>query len=115
MPIFDDESSSPDGMPALFATYFSREAIPDTDPRDYVNAEARLTNAISYNWIHTLGGIVTSLITSGMTLDWLHEHAAVTWRMFHILVEDADGLYRWPTSPGCRWPSRSPPRAASEF
>ena len=97
--VFDDTTRSPDGMPGLFAPYFSREPVLDTDPGDYVNAEARLTNATSYNWIHTLGDVVTSLITSGMTHDWLHEHAAVTWRMFRILVEDADGLYRWPDRP----------------
>jgi hypothetical protein len=34
-----------------------------------------------------------------MTLDWLHEHDAVAWRMFRILVEDASGLYRWPDKP----------------
>jgi SAM-dependent methyltransferase len=97
--VFDEATGSPGGMPGLFAPYFSREPVLDTDPGDYVNAEARLTNATSYNWIHTLGDVVTSLITSGMTLDWLHEHAAVTWRMFRILVEDADGLYRWPDKP----------------
>jgi SAM-dependent methyltransferase len=97
--VFDDETGSPDGMPGLFAPYFSREPVLDVDPGDYINPEARLTNATSYNWIHTLGDIVTSLITAGMTLDWLHEHAAVTWRMFRILVKDADGLYRWPDRP----------------
>jgi hypothetical protein len=31
-----------------------------------------------------------------MTLDWLHEHDAVTWHMFDALVRGADGLWRWP-------------------
>ena len=34
-----------------------------------------------------------------MRLDWLHEHDAVPWRMFEILVKDGDGLYRWPDKP----------------
>jgi SAM-dependent methyltransferase len=97
--VFGDETGSADGMPGLFAPYFSREPIVDADPGDYVDPCARLTNATSYNWIHPLGDVVTSLIASGMTLDWLHEHDAVTWRMFRILVEDVAGLYRWPDKP----------------
>jgi len=34
-----------------------------------------------------------------MTLNRLHEHDAVLWRMFRILGEDAAGLYRWPDKP----------------
>jgi hypothetical protein len=86
-------------MPGLFAPYFSREPVIEMDPRDYINPDARLGNAAVYNWIHPLGDVVTNLIASGMSLDWLHEHDAVTWQMFGILVEDASGLYRWPDKP----------------
>jgi SAM-dependent methyltransferase len=97
--VFDDATRSPDGMPGLFAPYFSREPVVDKEGQDYVDPDARLVNATIYNWIHPLGDVVTSLITSGMTLDWLHEHDAVPWRMFRILVKDASGLYRWPDRP----------------
>jgi hypothetical protein len=43
--------------------------------------------------------VVTGLINAGLTLDWLREHAAVTWRMFDNLVADSDGLFRWPDQP----------------
>lgn len=97
--VFDDDTCSPDGMPGWFAPYFSRDPIINSDPGDYVDPDARLTNATTYNWIHPLGDVVTNLIASGMTLDWLHEHDAVTWRIFRILIEDAAGLYRWPNKP----------------
>ena len=97
--VFDDEAGSPDGMPGWFTPYFSRDPLVHTDPGDYVDPGARLTNATTYNWIHALGDIVTSLIASGMMLNWLHEHDAVPWRMFRILVEDAASLYRWPDKP----------------
>jgi SAM-dependent methyltransferase len=98
--VFDDAAQSSDGMPGLFTPYFSREPVIETDPRDYINRDARLGNAAVTNWIHPVGDIVTSLIASGMTLDWLHEHDGVTWRMFRILVKDASRLYRWPDK---RW------------
>jgi hypothetical protein len=97
--VFDDATRSPDGMPGLFAPYFSREPVIDTEGSDYVDPNARLGNATIYNWIHPLGDVVTSLIASGMSLEWLHEHDAVPWRMFKILVKDESGLYRWPDSP----------------
>ena len=97
--VFDDEAGSPGGMPGWFAPYFSRNPLVNADPGDYVDPGARLTNATTYNWIHPLSDVVTSLIASGMTLNWLHEHDAVPWRMFRILVEDAAGLYRWPDKP----------------
>jgi SAM-dependent methyltransferase len=97
--VFDDATRSPDGMPGLFAPYFSREPVVNTAGQDYADPGASLTNATIYNWIHPLGDVVTSLIAAGMMLDWLHEHDAVPWRMFRILVKDATGLYRWPDKP----------------
>jgi SAM-dependent methyltransferase len=97
--VFDDLTRSPDGTPGLFAPYFSREPVVDTEGSDYVDPDARLANATIYNWIHPLGDVVTSLIASGMNLEWLHEHDAVPWRMFKILVKDASRLYRWPDRP----------------
>lgn len=97
--VFDDATSSPDGTPGLFAPYFSDEPVIGTEGDDYVDHSARLANATIYNWIHPLGDVVSSLIASGMTLDWLHEHDAVPWRMFRVLVKDPSGLYHWPDRP----------------
>jgi SAM-dependent methyltransferase len=97
--VFDDATRSPDGMPGLSAPYFSHEPVVDTEGYDYVDSNARLANATIYKWIHPLGDVVTSLIASGMTLDWLHEHNAVPWHMFRVLVKDISGLYHWPDRP----------------
>lgn len=94
------EGALPTATPGFFAPYFSHEPVVDTEGGDYVDFNARLANAAIYNWIHPLGDVVTSLIASGMTLEWLHEHDAVPWRMFRILMKDASGLYRWPDT---RW------------
>ena len=79
--------------------YFSREPVIDTNPGDYVDPKARFANATTYTWIHPLGAIITCLLRSGLTLGWLHEHDAIPWPMFRILVKDAAGLYRWPDKP----------------
>jgi len=86
-------------MPGLFAPYFSRDPVVYAAHRDYIDPEARFSNPTTYTWLHPLGDIVTGLLDAGMSLDWLHEHDAVTWRMFEILVKDGTGLYRWPDKP----------------
>jgi SAM-dependent methyltransferase len=97
--VLDDAARRESVMPGWFAPYFSPEALVFDDPSDYADESARLTHARTYEWLHPLGAIVTALIDAGLTLRWLHEHAAVPWRMFELLVEDADGMYRWPDRP----------------
>ena len=97
--VFDDDVCQPDGMPGLFAPYFQREPFLLDDARDYADATARLRNSRTMQWVHPLGRIVTALLQAGMRLDWLNEHDGVPWRMFRILVRQADGIYRWPRQP----------------
>jgi SAM-dependent methyltransferase len=97
--VLDDAARREGAMPGWFVPYFSREALVFDDPSDYADETARLTHARTYEWLHPLGTVVTALIDAGLTLRWLHEHAAVPWRMFKLLVQDADGMYRWPDRP----------------
>jgi SAM-dependent methyltransferase len=97
--VFDDAQRLADGLPGYFAPYFQRDPVVTDDPTDYADRTARLRNTRQYNWMHPLGEIVTSLLEAGLSLDWLHEHDAVTWQMFSILIEGSDGLYRWPERP----------------
>ena len=97
--VFDDGKRLADGMPGYFAPYFQREPVVTEDPTDYADRSARLRNATQYNWMHPIGSVVTALLEAGLRLDWLHEHDAVTWKMFEMLVEGPDGLYRWPDKP----------------
>jgi SAM-dependent methyltransferase len=97
--IFDDEARLPDGMPGLFVPYFQGEALVLDDPRDYADDNARLGNSRTVQWVHPLGETVTGIIAAGMSLDWLHEHDSVPWRMFRCLQEGEDGAYRWPDKP----------------
>jgi SAM-dependent methyltransferase len=97
--VFDDAEQLAGGMPGYFAPYFLREPVVAEDPTDYADRSARLRNTTQYNWMHPVGSVVTTLLDAGLRLDWLHEHDAVAWKMFGILVEGPDGLYRWPDKP----------------
>jgi SAM-dependent methyltransferase len=95
--VFDDEARAADAaLPGWFVPYFQREALALDDPTDYADPAARLHNQRTYSWMHPLGETVSALIRAGLTLEWLHEHDCVPWRMFDCLVEGDDGMYRWP-------------------
>jgi SAM-dependent methyltransferase len=97
--VLDDAVAAPDGRPGFFDPYFSGQAVEYCETQDYVAGETQFANPTTYTWLHPLGDIVTGLIEAGMRLDWLHEHDAVTWRMYRCLVEDERGLWRWPDKP----------------
>ena len=95
--VFDDKKRGPAGMPGNYVPYFIGQPLRFDDPRDYADVSARLENATTYEWLHRIGEIVTSLLDAGLTLKWLHEHDSVPWRMFELLVKDTNGrMYRWP-------------------
>ncbi len=97
--VFDDSTAGSDGRPGFFAPYLGREPIVVVESRDYADPDARLENAITHQWIHPISDVLAALMDAGLRLDWLHEHDAIVWRMFACLIEDADGLYRWPDKP----------------
>ncbi len=97
--VFDDAVRLPSGMPGFFAPYFHNAPLVLDNPQDYADPAARLANVRTYEWIHPLGSVVSALIDAGLTLRWLHEHDSVPWKMFDLMVKDADGMYRWPDRP----------------
>ncbi|MGE0579244.1 class I SAM-dependent methyltransferase [Reyranella sp.] len=97
--VFDDLARLPDGRPGYFAPYFARQPVVSVDERDYADPTARLANAANVNWLHPLSDTVNGLLAAGLSLDWLHEHAQVPWRMFEILVRKGDGDWHWPDRP----------------
>jgi SAM-dependent methyltransferase len=101
--VFDDLRRSADnGLPGFLVPYFGPHDVPlvfDSD-RDYSDPEARLVHTRTYEWTHPLSLILEALQGAGLQLEFLHEHDAVPWRMFEILREDPDGMFRWPSE---RW------------
>jgi hypothetical protein len=94
--VLDDREKLPGGLPGFFVSYFSREPLILEQESDYADETARLVHATTHEWVHPLGETVSALIAAGLSLDWLHEHDAVPWRMFEMLRRDPDRLYRWP-------------------
>lgn len=51
---------------------------------------------ISYEWTHTLSDIITSLISAGLEIEFLHEHPFCAYGHFSTMKKDESGLWRLP-------------------
>lgn len=97
--VFDDLAGTAEGKPGWFLPYFGREPLVLEDSTDYAHSEARLRHAVTHTWLHPLADVIGALRGAGLSLDWLHEHPRLTWRMFRGLVRDSDGFWTWPDRP----------------
>jgi SAM-dependent methyltransferase len=75
---------TPKDAPLAFtdATSYTGDAIPEP--------------STDYNWLHPLSDIVTGLIEAGLTLEFLHEHDRLPWKLFPSMVPAENGLFRLP-------------------
>ncbi len=98
--IFDEAGQGGGGgCPGWFAPYLGRQFIPFEDAIDYADPSRPLANSATIVHLHPLSDILGALRRAGLRLDWLQEHARLTWAPFSGLVRDADGLFTWPDKP----------------
>jgi SAM-dependent methyltransferase len=65
----------------------------------YTGDATALAHTKSYEWNHALSDTLCGLIDRGLRIDFLHEHERLPWRMFPMMVEGDDGMFRLPE--GC--------------
>ncbi len=92
----DDRMKISDGRPGMFCPYFGTGPLHLHDPTDYAAPDARLENAGTVEFQHTLSDIIMALTNAGMTLRRFHEHAEVPWKMFDMLEPKQDAMFGWP-------------------
>jgi SAM-dependent methyltransferase len=79
-------------------SYFEElEPYVDDAGATYADRDARLANARSYDWNHSIGEIVTAVLDCGLQVITLSEHDWTVWPRFPWLVETKD--HRWCSSP----------------
>jgi len=62
----------------------------------YAAANAAEYNTVTYEWSHSLGEIVTSLIDAGLKIEYLHEFPFSCYRAFPCMTRSEDGWWRLP-------------------
>jgi SAM-dependent methyltransferase len=66
-----------------------------TDAKSYTG-DGFAEPVTDYNWLHPLSDIVTSLIEAGLSLEFLHEHERLPWKLFPSMVPAEDRMFRLP-------------------
>ena len=67
---------------------------------DYADRDAHLEHRVSYEWRHTIGGIVNALSDAGLRIDFLHEFPFCAWEYLPGMEKQADGYYHLPGGDG---------------
>lgn len=67
-----------------------------TSDGSYADRSRRASQAISYQWIHSLGEIVSVLIAAGLRIEYLHEFPFCPYARFPDMERDAEGWWRFP-------------------
>ena len=89
--IFDEKSTD---LKILYP-YFSKEPIKDESEGTYAEKSAKLVHTINYGWNHTFSEIFNSLISAGLTINFLHEHTFCAWECFPDMEEGEDRYLRF--------------------
>jgi SAM-dependent methyltransferase len=66
------------------------------EPATYAGDGTTLRNATTYEWVHSLGRIVSSLASEGLRLDFLHEHDTLPWPAVEIMEPAPGRMFRLP-------------------
>lgn len=75
--------------------YFSSEPIKDESVGTYAEKNARLEHTTTYGWNHTFSEIFGSLLSSGLSIDFLHEHTFCAWDCLQDMEQDEDRFWRF--------------------
>lgn len=80
--------------PRLHYPYFEGgPAIATTEDGTYADGNARLEHNTSYNFAHSLGEVVTSLVEASLRIEFLHEHPYSVTRHGDLALLGDDGYY----------------------
>jgi SAM-dependent methyltransferase len=84
---------------AIEYSYFEEEEpVVEDSEQSYTDAVRPLTHTRSYEWNHSIGEIVTALVTHGSRIEWLVEHDWTAWPRWPWLVRNDEG--NWAAPPG---------------
>jgi SAM-dependent methyltransferase len=90
--VFDD---SPDATePKVKYPYFHGPEPDKWEPEgDYAEPDAVVTHG-SYEWTHSMGDIINSLIATGLRIEFLHEFPEIFYKCYAFMEQDDSGRWR---------------------
>lgn len=85
-----------DGKLVASHPYFTAAPAVETGQGSYADRSAVLANTTSYQWQHTLSGVVNALTAAGLRIEFLHEFPFCMFQWLPSMVQGADGWWRLP-------------------
>ncbi len=76
--------------------YFRREPIVWDEPGTYADFDAETVHNRTYEWLHTLGDVVSAVVEAGLVLEFLHEHSYTLFPRWPFLEKSGFDTYRLP-------------------
>ena len=76
--------------------FFQSQPIKSECVHTYAAEDAASGSPVTYEWCHSLGEIVTSLINAGLTIEYLHEFPFCCYQPFPCMTQDENGWWRLP-------------------
>ncbi|MGA2663636.1 MAG: class I SAM-dependent methyltransferase [Nitrososphaerales archaeon] len=73
--------------------YFGKQALRDESEDTYAAPDAKLQNALSFEWIHPVSDVLGSLIGTGLEVDSVKEYPYTFWRRFPFMHREDDGWW----------------------
>lgn len=89
--VFDD-SGEAEGLRIAYPYFHSPDPLMVEEHGSYAEPEADI-HAISYQWDHTLGEVVNSLISAGLTIEFLHEFPCSSFAKVPFMTQDSSGWW----------------------
>ncbi|GAB4323909.1 MAG: class I SAM-dependent methyltransferase [Dehalococcoidia bacterium] len=92
--VFDDEVTEPVLRQRYW--YFHSEPYAWDEPGTYADPGAPTRHNLSYEWLHTIGDIVSALAGAGLRIEFLHEFDYTTFKHLPFLVQAGRDHWRLP-------------------
>ena len=86
-----EESEAGDMSPTY--TYFHNQFFSEGNEPSYTGPE--LIGSPNYEWHHSLGEIVTSLVRAGLSIEYLHEFSVSVYHAYPSMTKHDDGWWRF--------------------
>jgi len=89
------DQAAPSGVLRLDWPYFNRGPIREQSAEDY-SSDTPVQNEVTYEWAHSLGEILGSLLHAGLTIVDFQEHKTLAWKLMDWMEPQPQSEYALP-------------------
>ena len=89
--VLDDEF---EGLRIKYSYWHSDEPLSWEQDGTYADEDAKVTNKKSYEWQHTVGDVLNSLIEAGLRIKEVKEYPHLPWKYLECAERGLDGYWR---------------------